>query len=255
MTKDEEIDDSLEFCRDIYLYLEPVDYTSGFVKNEKAEFSAIARPVGSIPDVRIPDVRGPERKVPDLSAPDDKHSTGRYEETSEERFVMREGVKWVVCILIAFVVAKFLTSYVIQVTTVHGTSMEHTIQEEDRILVDKLWYQFKEPKRFEIIVFTKDGRVNLIKRIIGLPGETIRIKDGEIYIDDNKLIEHFGFEPMDMSGDFEVTLGKDEYFVLGDNRNSSLDSRFSSIGPVQKSEFLGRALVRIYPFNKVKLMS
>ena len=239
MTREEEIEDSLEFCRDIYVYLEP---------DSKQDMYQQAYLEPSFQSVS-PHMENHFETVSDTSI------AQRPKVDEESRGFVNETFKLVIGILIAFLSAKIIASYVVQITTVYGTSMEYTIQSNDRVLQDKIWYRFHDPKRFEVIVFSKNGDANLIKRIIGMPGETVSIVDGNIYIDDKKLVEHFGTEPIDMEGDFSVTLGEDEYFVLGDNRNVSLDSRFISIGPVKKSEISGRALIRIYPFNKIKLVS
>lgn len=239
MSREEEIEDSLEFCRDIYVYLEPNlkqnTYQQAYMETSiQSVSSATEKHFGTVSDTG---------------------TLQRPKADEESSVFFNETFKLMICIIIAFLSAKMITSYVVQITTVHGTSMEHTIQNKDRILQDKLWYRFHDPERFEIIVFSKNGDANLIKRIIGMPGETVSIAQGNIYIDDKRLVEHFGMEPIEMEGDFTVTLGEDEYFVLGDNRNVSLDSRFVSIGPVKKSEISGRALVRVYPFDKMKLVS
>ena len=156
------------------------------------------------------------------------------------------------CLLIAFATAKLLSTFVIQFTLVHGNSMEPTVLESDFLLVGKLHYHFRDPERFEVIVLSKDGKRDLIKRVIGLPGENVRIEKGDIYINGEILHENYGLDPMDPKAEpVEITLASDEFFVLGDNRLVSLDSRFSSVGPVKRSEILGKALVRVYPFHKI----
>ena len=154
----------------------------------------------------------------------------------------------VVCVMV-------VPRYVIQRTIVDGTSMESTLQDEDNLLVDKLSYRFSDPKRFDIIVFYPYGRENedyYIKRVIGLPGETIQIVGNTIYIDGKVLKENYGKDPMTESGiaSEPLKLGKDEYFVLGDNREVSEDSRDEEVGPVSRDKIEGKAVLRIYPFNK-----
>ncbi len=145
--------------------------------------------------------------------------------------------------------------YVIQRTIVAGTSMEDTLQDQDNLLVDKLTYRFSDPKRFEVIVFYPYGRENddyYIKRVIGLPGETIQIVGDTVYINGEVLEEDYGKDPMTQSGIAAepLTLGPDEYFVLGDNRSVSEDSRYEEVGPVSRDKIEGRAVLRIYPFSK-----
>lgn len=116
-------------------------------------------------------------------------------------------------------------TFVAQRTQVSGASMETTLSDGDQLIVDKISYQFREPERFEIIVFPYqyEAGTYYIKRIIGLPGETVQILDGSVYINGEKLEEHYGNEVMEEAGIAAepVTLGVDEYFVLGDNRTTA----------------------------------
>jgi signal peptidase I len=144
-----------------------------------------------------------------------------------------------------------------QRTEVDGSSMESTLQNNDNLIVDKITYRFKDPQRFDIIVFPVQYQSNtyFIKRIIGLPGETVSIdEDGNIYIDGEILQESYGREVIspDMVGNvtYPVTLGDDEYFVMGDNRNNSTDSRMQVVGNIKRSDIIGRAWLRIWPLNK-----
>lgn len=158
--------------------------------------------------------------------------------------------------LLFLVIAVFLVLHFVgQRTTVRGVSMEPALSEGDQIIVDKLSYRFHEPGRFDIIVFHKDqSGYRYIKRVIALPGERVWIsREGDIYIDDRILKEYYGRESMNDPGlaGQEITLAEDEYFVLGDNRNHSEDSRFEAVGIVKRSEIIGRAAFRFYPLNAV----
>lgn len=152
----------------------------------------------------------------------------------------------------------FLIKYVGQRTVVIGDSMETTLQDGDNLITDKLTYRFSDPKRFDIVVFPYKDNTNqlLIKRIIGLPNETIQIIGGKIYVDGSELIEEYGKEIIESAGlaADPITLGPDEYFVLGDNRNNSQDSRFASVGNIHRSDLIGRAWVRIWPLNGISLL-
>lgn len=151
----------------------------------------------------------------------------------------------------------FILAFVGQRTSVYGSSMYPALSDGDQLIVEKISYRFGEPKRFDIIVFNEveDGKeetVHYIKRVIGLPGETVNITDGKIYIDGQELSEDYGYylDQKEMEGyDFSepVLIGEDEYFVLGDNRNDSLDSR--KIGCINKKDIIGKAVFRIYPFQ------
>ena len=152
----------------------------------------------------------------------------------------------------------FLIKYVGQRTVVIGDSMETTLQDGDNLITDKLTYRFSDPKRFDIVVFPYKDNTDqlLIKRIIGLPNETIQIIGGKIYVDGSELIEEYGKEIIESAGlaADPITLGPDEYFVLGDNRNKSQDRRFASVGNIHRSDLIGRAWVRIWPLNGISLL-
>lgn len=158
--------------------------------------------------------------------------------------------------LLGIVVLSFLiVTFVGQRTEVIGSSMETTLSDQDNLILDKITYRFREPKRFEIVVFPfRNGeKKNYIKRIIGLPGETVRIDEsGNIYINDELLKENYGREVIKNPGNAlnGITLGEGEYFVLGDNRNNSSDSRRDEVGKVSKDEILGKVWIRIWPLNK-----
>lgn len=171
----------------------------------------------------------------------------------KERGILRELVGWIVYLLIIIGITYLIITYVGQRTKVSGQSMETTLHDGDNLIVDKISYRFREPERFEIIVFPYQHKENTyyIKRIIGLPGETVQVKDGYVYIDGALLDENYGNELMEMPGIAEepITLGADEYFVLGDNRNHSSDSRDPSVGILHREDLLGRAWIRIWPLN------
>ena len=139
---------------------------------------------------------------------------------------------------------------------VSGQSMEPTLSNGDNLIVDKISYRFRDPQRYDIIVFPYkyEEDTYYIKRIIGMPGETIQVIGGYVYIN-GELLESdiYGAEPMESGqlADQPITLGDDEYFVLGDNRNHSSDSRDPSVGVLKRSDLLGRAWVRIYLFDKI----
>ena len=134
--------------------------------------------------------------------------------------------------------------------------MSPTLTDGDNLIVDKISYRFHDPERFDIVVFPfrYAEKTYYIKRIIGLPGETVFIdEEGTIYIDGEVLDEHFGKEVIQDPGRaYEtITLGEDEYFVLGDNRNNSSDSRDHVVGNIHRNELIGKAWMRIYPFNQM----
>lgn len=169
--------------------------------------------------------------------------------------VLKEILSTSLYLLVVLVVTWLVIHFVGQRTQVQGESMEPTLQNGDNLIVDKITYRFKEPRRFDIIVFPFRYKENTyyIKRIIGLPGETVQItNDGKIYINQEELQEGYGKEVILDPGNAytPITLGEDEYFVLGDNRNNSSDSRNSSVGIIHRDDIIGRAWVRIWPFSK-----
>lgn len=182
------------------------------------------------------------------------------EQTVEEESKKPKKFGWLKELLVYLVIivlcVTFVPKYVIQRTQVDGHSMETTLHDEENLIVEKVTYHFKDPDRFDIITFYPKGRnadEYYIKRVIGLPGETIQIKGNTIYINGKVLKENYGLEPMVSGGIAEkpIKLGKDEFFVLGDNRNDSIDSRDGeSVGVVKKKNIDGHAILRIYPFSR-----
>ncbi|MBP9997325.1 MAG: signal peptidase I [Lachnospiraceae bacterium] len=169
--------------------------------------------------------------------------------------VLREVLETSIYIFSVLVAAYLVVHYIGQRTEVIGGSMELTLFDGDNLIVDKISYRFRQPKRFEIVVFPYryDTDTLYIKRVIGLPGEKVQItNEGDILINGNKLSEHYGRETMLDPGRaaVEIELGDDEYFVLGDNRNNSRDSRWEDVGSISKDEIVGRAIYRIWPFGE-----
>ncbi len=177
-------------------------------------------------------------------------------EEKEEGSVFRTLLGWVFYLVIIILLTYLIITFVGQRTRVSGSSMETTLSDGDNLIVDKISYRFRDPKRYDIIVFPYKYEENTyyIKRIIGLPGETVQVKDGFVYIDGARLTSDvYGTELMDYAQMAEdpINLGEDEYFVLGDNRNHSSDSRDPSVGVLKRSDLIGRAWLRIYPFDKI----
>ena len=177
----------------------------------------------------------------------------RLANMSDREKELREILGWIGYIVIIICATYLIVTYVGQRTKVSGDSMMNTLHDGDNLIVDKISYRFRDPKRYEIIVFPFHHQEDTyyIKRIIGLPGETIQIIEGYVYINGEQLNEHYGREVMLKAGIAEepITLGADEYFVLGDNRNASSDSRETAVGVLHRDELIGRAWVRIWPLK------
>ena len=169
--------------------------------------------------------------------------------------VIKELVGWIVSILLIVAVSYLIVTFVGQRTQVSGSSMETTLSDGDHLIVDKISYRFREPQRYEIVVFPYRYEKNTyyIKRIIGLPGETVQIKNGSIYINGELLKAQDGLGEATIAGaaEYPVELGEDEYFLLGDNRESSEDSRFSGIGNIKRENLIGRVWLRFQPFSRL----
>ena len=159
-------------------------------------------------------------------------------------------------LLVVLAVTYLVIHFVGQRTQVQGESMEPTLHHGDNLIVDKITYRFKAPERFDIIVFPFQHKQDTyyIKRIIGLPGETVEInEEGVIYINGEVLVESYGREIINPEHlgrvEYPVVLGADEYFVMGDNRNNSSDSRLAEVGNIKRDQIIGRAWVRIWPLK------
>ena len=169
---------------------------------------------------------------------------------------IKEIISWIVYFACLLAAVFLINTFVIQRTMVSGESMYPYLHDKDQLMMDKLSYRFHDPERIDIVVLpvVRDGKEEYyIKRIIGMPGETVQIKEGYIYIDGEQLEENYGAEAMMDAGRAaqEITLGDDEYFVLGDNRNKSDDSRYDNVGNLKRDKIVGRAWVRIWPFSRI----
>lgn len=156
----------------------------------------------------------------------------------------KELLSDIVYVLLVVGLALFIVTFIGQRVVVSGSSMEPYLSDGDMKIVNKVKYRFSEPERFDVIVFPNPNDTSsfLIKRIIGLPGETIQIRKGTIYINGEVLHEDYGLEVMRDEGIAleKINIGTGEYFVLGDNRNNSLDSRNMTIGLISKENIIGR---------------
>ena len=185
------------------------------------------------------------------------HKQDIQADTEEKASVGKELFQWVLVILGAVILAFLIDTFVIVNAQIPSGSMENTIMTGDRVFGNRLAYKFSDPKRFDIIIFKypDDESQLFIKRIIGLPGETVEIHDGNIYINgsDTPLEDVDIKEPMEGSfGPYTVPEGY--YFVMGDNRNNSRDSRYWENTFVSEDEILGKAVLRYWPLNKMKLL-
>lgn len=181
----------------------------------------------------------------------------RTPQGKKEKSVAQELLGTVLYIAVVAFVCFLIITFVGQRTTVSGQSMEPLLHDGDNLILDKLTYHFRDPERFDVVVFDQTERDHYIKRIIGLPGETVQIIDGYVYINGERLEDDvYGKEVMlqPMRAADPIILGEDEYFVLGDNRNYSRDSRDPGVGNVKRSQILGRAWLRFWPLNQIEFI-
>lgn len=178
------------------------------------------------------------------------------DEESEKKRKKKLAREAIIYVILLFACVFLIPRYVIQHTIVDGPSMEPTLYNHEHLLVEKISYHFNDLDRFDIISFYPFGKEvsteYYIKRVIGLPGETIQIKGEDIYINGEILEENYGKDPITFAGvaSQPIHLQKDEYFVLGDNRSISKDSRSEEVGIVKKEQIGGKAILRIWPLNK-----
>ncbi|MDK2798390.1 MAG: signal peptidase [Clostridiales bacterium] len=168
--------------------------------------------------------------------------------------IKKEILEWVQAIVIAFVIALLIRTFVFSLIRVQGYSMIPTLQHNDRLIVTKLMYK---PKQGDIIILRPPMHKNTyyVKRVIAVSGQTVDIdfKKHIVYVDGKALIENYVNEPIAQPGDiqFPRTVPENTVFVLGDNRNDSRDSRYSDIGMVPYQSIIGKAIFRIWPINKL----
>ncbi len=159
-----------------------------------------------------------------------------------KRQLIKESIRWAIEIGIVIIIAFFIVFFFMSRVVMLGGSMENTLVNGQEVIVNKAAYLVLSPSRNDVIAFyqtdeaesAEDDHLITFRRVVGLPGEKVQIKEGSVYIDGEKLEEKYDFIPMESGGlaENEITLGEDEYFVLGDSRNDSEDSRFRSFGNV-----------------------
>ncbi len=184
---------------------------------------------------------------------------GRKKERKINLSLFREIIIWVVEIAITIVVAAVFTYFFGVRSTVVGPSMSPQLEDGNEVLIDRFFYKFISPKSGDIIAFLPNGNTNThyyLKRVVAVPGDTVQIKDGRVYVNGKELAEEVEAARMDDAGlaENEITLAEDEYFVLGDNRNNSEDSRFANIGNIKESYSIGKAWFIIAPRDKLGLI-
>ena len=182
-----------------------------------------------------------------------KETESKFNNISGTPLAILEILIYAIIILIA---TKLITSYILQRNIVDGLSMDDTLIDGESLIVEKISYRFDKLDRFDIIAFYPNGKDNkeyYIKRIIGLPGEFVQMSADDIYINGELIEEDYGstsdngYLGLAVEG---IELKEDEYFVLGDNRQVSLDSRYEEVGAIEIDKIEGKAIFRIWPLNR-----
>ncbi|MGI6705423.1 MAG: signal peptidase I [Clostridia bacterium] len=167
--------------------------------------------------------------------------------------VKKELMEWVSSILIAVILAFVIRVYVFEFIQVIGISMVPTLKNHDWLLVEKISYRFRDPQRGDIIILKNPGNLkeNFVKRVIGVENDVIEVRDGYVYVNQERIEEpYINEQAMD---DFPaVIVPEDSYFVMGDNRNRSKDSRDPGVGFIPREDLLGRAVLRIWPLQSIR---
>ena len=170
--------------------------------------------------------------------------------------IIKELIGWVLVIILGYVAAMFITKVIIIKAEVPSASMEKTIMTDDRMIGNRTAFWFTKPKRGDIIIFQNPDDIteDYVKRVIGLPGETITISKGLVYVNGELLEETYIKEPMEIEEDQSYVVPDDSYFVMGDNRNNSIDSRaWRTTNFVHKDLIRGKASIRYSPsWGKIK---
>ena len=208
------------------------------------------------------EVAAPTPEPAPANEPDPEPEPPLLDSETEHHDRVRSAVEWVAVIVGALVVALVVKTFLFQAFYIPSASMEPTLEKGDRVIVNKLSYDLHDVRRGDVVVFElppdqvgSDGIKDLIKRVIGLPGDVIETRDGVVYVNDRRLDEPYLAEGV-VTGDpsqsnnppiSRQTVPEGTVFVMGDNRSNSHDSRFADIGPVDVDTILGRAIARVWP--------
>jgi len=168
--------------------------------------------------------------------------------------IIRGAVEWLLAIALAALLFFVVRSFLFRTAHVTGNSMEPTLSHGDMVVLNRLSYLFFDPRVGDIVAFpfAEDPSEFYIKRVIAAPGDIVDLRNGLFYVNGEPLDDAFSYYPTVSFGDirFPITIEDGRYFVLGDNRNGSMDSRFASVGNIRARDMVGRVAIRFYPFNR-----
>ena len=171
----------------------------------------------------------------------------------KKKTVFREIVSWVMTIVIAVALALFIRTFIFEPVRVDGSSMNYTLLDNEYMIVTKYDYWLGEPERFDVVIchYPGRGRTNFVKRLVGLPGDTVSMLNGPLYVTGESIDEPYITNHANYNME-AVTLGENEYFVLGDNRSSSNDSHI--IGPLSRDQIKGHVRLVVFPFSQFRVI-
>ncbi len=170
--------------------------------------------------------------------------------------LIRRLSDWIIDITVVLSFAWFcLYAFGTQIR-VTGQSMVPLLNTGDVVLMNRLAYDLGSPDRMDVVVFEREDQRTNVKRVIGIPGDTVQIRDGILFVNNEEFPDLEGLNQVSLSGlaEHPVELGEEEYFLLGDNRDSSEDSRFANIGNVKKEQIQGKVWLRLFPLKDIRLI-
>lgn len=172
-------------------------------------------------------------------------------ENNKRNAILREMLDWIKTFAIAFACVFLLTTFIFQIIFVDGTSMQNTLMDGERMLVTKYNYLFGDPQRFDVVIchYPGRGQVNFVKRVVGIPGDTVAIRGGVLYVNGEPVDEEYIDYPpgYDMA---EQVVQEGRYFVMGDNRAGSNDSRNTAVGQLERKQIIGKVRAVIWPLSQ-----
>lgn len=174
--------------------------------------------------------------------------------------IKKEVIEWIKIIVTSLAIALVITHF-IRPTLVQGSSMYPTLEEKDYLIINRVAYNKKLPEKEDIIVFKTEllqdngKKKDLVKRVIGLPGDHIKISDNSVYLNGDLLNEEYLSSSVVTEGNIDITIPDDYIFVMGDNRQHSMDSRDPDVGLVKIEDIMGKVVIRLLPFNKIGKVS
>ncbi len=174
------------------------------------------------------------------------------EKEEKKKSVGREIFEWIMVVVIAVAAALLIRTFVFEPVRVDGNSMLNTLHNNEYMIVTKYQYLFDDPQRFDVVIchFPGRGGTNFVKRIVGVPGDTVEIRDETLYVNGEAIDEpYIDFRPVAMA---PVTVQEGHYFVMGDNRSNSHDSRAADVGQLQRDQIMGKVRLVAWPFSEFR---